>query len=156
MLPASCWAYFSALNKEAVCSSEMSADFHQTTCRYILEDRNNCSTPRMDWVRVWMSPRAGPNAVAKRNSKLSCSTTHFTASKCTAVLTSKNCTRAVALQTMVISRMLYRGTPAFRIPGRPGIRIITAVTNNMFHFIIQFTVIKSFWATGSAFFMLFV
>jgi hypothetical protein len=34
----SCSAYFSTLKMEAICSSETSADFKQTTCRYIPDD----------------------------------------------------------------------------------------------------------------------
>jgi hypothetical protein len=33
----SCSAYFSTLNMEAICSSEMSVDFQRTTWRYIPE-----------------------------------------------------------------------------------------------------------------------
>jgi hypothetical protein len=35
----SCTAYSSTLKMEAICSSEMSVDFHRTTWRYIPEDR---------------------------------------------------------------------------------------------------------------------
>jgi hypothetical protein len=52
----------------------------------------------------------------------------------TTILASKNCTRAVALQIMVISRILYTGTPTARTPSRPGIRNKTAVANSMFDF----------------------
>jgi hypothetical protein len=39
LMMASCLAYSSALNIEALCSSEMSLDFHQITQHYISEDR---------------------------------------------------------------------------------------------------------------------
>jgi hypothetical protein len=32
-------AYFSTLKMEGICSSEMSVDFQQNTCRYMPEDR---------------------------------------------------------------------------------------------------------------------
>jgi hypothetical protein len=52
----------------------------------------------------------------------------------TTILASKNCTRAVALQIMVISRTVYKGTPTARTPSRPGIRNKTTVGNSMFDF----------------------
>jgi hypothetical protein len=55
----------------------------------------------------------------------------------TTILASKNCTRAVALQIMVISRTLYTGTPTATRPSRPGIRNKTAAANNMFDFICE-------------------
>jgi hypothetical protein len=91
----------------------------------------------MIWIRAWISPRAGADVKGNFSAVIHIVISHFTASICTVMLTSKNCTRAVALQTMVIRRMLYRGTATARIPGRPGIRIITAVTNNMHHFILE-------------------
>jgi hypothetical protein len=39
LMPSSCMAYSSTLKMEATCSSETSADFRQTTRRYIPEDR---------------------------------------------------------------------------------------------------------------------
>jgi hypothetical protein len=107
---------------------------------YILEDRENFVIPIMEWIRVWLWPTADPD-VKNRNAKLSygnvACTSHFTTSKCTVMFTSKNCRRAVARHTIVISRTLYRGTPTTRTPWRPGIRIITAATNNLFHFILE-------------------
>jgi hypothetical protein len=38
--PVFCLAYSSILKMEAICSSETSVDFQQTTRRYISEDRN--------------------------------------------------------------------------------------------------------------------
>jgi hypothetical protein len=53
------------------------------------------------------------------------------------VLASKNCTRAVALQIMVISRKLYTGTPPATMPLRPGIRNKTAEAERIFGFICE-------------------
>jgi hypothetical protein len=36
----SCFAYSFTMEKEAICSSERSVDFHRTTWRYIPDDRN--------------------------------------------------------------------------------------------------------------------
>jgi hypothetical protein len=43
LMMVSCLAYYSTLKIEAKCSSETAIYFHQTTRRYIPEDRNNPS-----------------------------------------------------------------------------------------------------------------